>query len=96
MQDQLDAEKAFEKFLKIVYPGDDVKQAAARKNAALPENRDCEMAARNNFITYGSFDASSGFAMQFHKYIVNVCADNSHNIDVVDAAKQACVSQTVV
>merc|ERR1711976_862771 len=72
IQDQLSAETAYEKFLSIIYPGDEDKQAAARVDNALPNNYDCEMGARQNFLDHGSFDASSGFAMQFHKYIVNV------------------------
>lgn len=46
LQDQLNAEKAFEKFLNIIYPVGDARQAAAREGVELPENRDCEMAAR--------------------------------------------------
>merc|ERR1712107_624532 len=79
LQDQLNAEAAYEKFLSILYPGDEAKQAEARTGKASPDNYACEMGARENFVAYGAFDASSGFAMQFHKYIVNVCADNSHN-----------------
>jgi len=96
LQSQLNAEKSFEKFLNIIYPGDYARQAAARDGSALPENPQCEIAVRENFIKYGKFDASSGFAMQFQRYIVNVCADNSHNVDVVDAAKQACMTGVVV
>jgi len=96
LQDQLNAEAAYEKFLSIVYPGDAAKRAAARETFLPAENRDCEMAARENFETYGAFDASSGFAMQFHKYVVNVCADPTHNVDVAEAAKLACGDAAVV
>jgi len=96
LQDQLKAESAYEKFLEIVYPGDDDRQAAARERVLPPNNRDCEMAARESFLSHGDFDASSGFAMQFHKYIVNVCADDSANVDVVEAARQACQHTTMV
>lgn len=99
LESQLQAETAFERFLEIIYPGDDDKKAAARDvkaaSSALPY-KSCEMGARDNFVKFGAFDASSGFAMQFQAYIVNACADNTHNADVSEAAKQACISTSVV
>jgi len=100
LESQISAETAYEKFLDIVYHGDEGRKAVARESKALPENPACEIAARQTFIKYGNFDASSGFAMQFHKYIVHVCADGSadHSIntdDVVAAAKKACTDIVV-
>jgi len=99
INDQIEAEAAFERFLELVYPGDDAKKAAAREGNAPANNRDCEMAARDSFTSYGKFDAFSGFSLQFHKYVVNTCADvvaTGANIDVAHAAKQACIGATIV
>merc|ERR1712000_476698 len=93
LKDQLAAVTAYEKFLDIVYPGDDAKKDAIREARLPADNRDCEMATRESFTTYGDFDAYSGFSLQFHKYVVNVCADvvaSGSNVNVAEAAKQAC------
>jgi hypothetical protein len=94
LKEQLAAEAAYLKFLELVYPGDAAKQAAAREAQKLPNDKDCELPAHDNFQTYGTFDATSGFAMQFHQWVVNVCADvaaSGSNFDVAEAAKQACL-----
>jgi legumain len=99
LADQLAVEQAYEKFLDIVYPGDEAKKQAIRTANAAPLQRDCEIAARENFIQHGAFDSFTGFSLQFHKFIVNVCADvakSGANIDVADAAKRACLEETVV
>jgi legumain len=91
--DQLAVETAYENFLNIVYPSDAQKQAQARESNLPADNRNCELATRESFKSHGVFDSYSGFALQFHKYIVNVCADTRDtNIDLVEAAKQACSS----
>lgn len=93
LKNQLAAERAYEKFLDIVYPGDDLKKGAIREARLPADNRDCEMAARESFTTYGDFDAYSGFSLQFHRYVVNVCADvvaSGSNFNVAEAAEQAC------
>jgi len=95
LENQLSAETAYEKFLDIVYHGDEGRKVEARHSKALPENPTCEIATRQNFIKFGNFDASSGFAMQFHKYIVHACADSGIEMDVVAAAKEACTSIVV-
>lgn len=107
LKDQLAVEAAYEKFLSIVYCDDDAcddaKQAAARdsKNPAATKaaHKSCELSARDSFKKHGAFDSYTGFALQFHKYVVNVCADvaaTGSNIDVAQAAKQACESSVVV
>merc|ERR1711998_437835 len=99
LKDQLAVETVYEKFLEIVYPGDEAKKAAARESTASPNNRDCELATRESFISHGDFDSFSGFALGFHKYIVNVCAEvqvSGANIDLAQAAKQACAPSVVV
>merc|ERR1712000_145951 len=85
LKDQLAAVTAYEKFLDIVYPGDDAKKDAIREARLPADNGDC--------------DAYSGFSLQFHKYVVNVCADvvaSGSNVNVAEAAKQACVGLRVV
>jgi len=99
LKDQLEVEAAYERFLEIVYPGQADKQQAARDGKAPADQKDCELAARQSFIDYGKFDSWTGFSLGFHKYIVNTCADvaaTGANIDLAQAAKQACVGSTVV
>jgi len=97
LSEQLETESVYTKFLDIVYSGDDAKIAAATTNNAPADNRDCELAVRKEIVQNGKFDASTGFALQFHKYVVNVCADSSIDAaSAVQAAKQACVGTTVV
>jgi len=97
LKDQLAAETAYENFLNIVYPSDSQKQALARESNLPADNRNCELATRESFKAHGAFDSYSGFALQFHKYIVNVCADTaSANIDLVEAARQACSATTTI
>ena len=57
------------------------------------------MTARQSFEQHGAFDFFSGFSLQFQEYVVNACADlaeNGANIDVAEAAKQACAGATLV
>jgi len=99
LTDQLEVETAYERFIEIVYPGDTAKQRMIREGAAPANQKDCELATRQSFIDHGNFDSSTGFALSFHKFIVNSCADvaaTGANIDLVQAAKQACLSSTVV
>merc|ERR1712166_637654 len=66
------------------------------KDKAAPNNMDCELAVRRSFTKNGDFDHFTGFALQFHQYVVNVCADSGRNLDLVAAAKQACVENVIV
>merc|ERR1712079_864537 len=75
LADQLAVESTYEKFLEIVYPGDEAKKEAMRTGSAAPDQRDCEINTRESFIKHGAFDSFTGFAMGLHKYVVNVCAD---------------------
>merc|ERR1712216_255551 len=98
ISDQIAAETAYENFLHIVYPEDASKRQAARENKAPANQYKCEMAARKSFEENANFDAFSGFAMQFHQQVVNVCADleaSGANVDVAEAAKQACAGTTL-
>merc|ERR1712113_1339458 len=88
--EQIETEKAYEVFLSIVYQSE-TQREAARRGKALPNNMQCEMAAHSSFVDYGKFDANSVFAMQFHQYVVNVCADDVvRNIDIASAVARAC------
>merc|ERR1719198_353244 len=84
---QLAVEKAYRKFAEIAYPGDEEKQKAARRRTEKPDNRDCEMDGHGAFRRYCSdqFDANSGFALQFHQVVVNVCADIARGLKLAVA-----------
>jgi len=99
MREQEAVRVAFEKFMDLMYPGNEGKKVAIRDAGSLPENRDCEMSAHQSFQANGAFDARSGFALQFQKYVVNVCADvlaTDANVDVAEIARQACLGEIVV
>lgn len=99
LKDQLEIEAAYERFLEIVYPGDASRQEAARTAIHPADQKECELSTRASFVENGDFDSWTGFAMQFHRYIVNVCADvvgSGANIDLTLAAKQACAGTTIV
>jgi len=99
LAEQIAVESAYESFLEIIYPGDAAKQADARDGKSVKFNKNCERAARDSFKQFGDFDSYTGFALQFHRYAVNVCADITEtgmNVDVAQAAKQACTGATVV
>merc|ERR1712032_19019 len=98
LSEQINVESAYEKFLCIMY-SDEAQRAAVRSQKVVPENRDCEMSAHTEFVQSGAgkFDANSALAMQFHQYVVNVCADESvANMDIVAAVKEACGAAMVV
>merc|ERR1711862_875684 len=77
LEEQVAVEKAYTRFLEIVYPGDAEKQSKIRNQQAKAADQDCEMAAHAAFRVHGrdQFDANSGFALRFHQWVVNVCAD---------------------
>lgn len=92
LAEQMEVERSYEQFLALVY-SDEQGRDAARTASAQPDNVDCEMAAHTAFVQHGKFDANSGFAMQFHQYVVNVCADESSaNMDIASVVAQACRS----
>merc|ERR1719367_875775 len=69
------AELAYRRFAAMAYPNDTDKQKAARRLKEKPDFPECEMSAHDAFLQYCSdkFDANSGFALQFHQVVVNVC-----------------------
>jgi len=91
---QLAAESAYVRFAAIAFPGDSEKQEEILQVSEEPENADCELAAHAAFRIHCAeqFDANSGFALQFHQVVVNVCAAVARglNLDVETAARQAC------
>jgi legumain len=99
LAEQLEVEAAYSRFLEILYPGDSAKHHAMRHGKSPAAHRDCEMATRESFVSHGKFDSYSGFALQFHRIVVEACADQAKtgsNVDLVAAAKKACTSTTVV
>jgi len=100
LSDQLKVEEAYVRFLEIMYPGDATKQEQISQAGAPPSRKDCELAAHQAFKNNGDFDATTGFAMQFHKFVVNVCADiegtNVGDEYVALAAKHACQKTVAV
>merc|ERR1711865_529184 len=106
LQQELNAQLAVDmihsKFLSLVYPGDDAKQEAMRTDKVKPALRDCEVRVHNAFMDYAAehFDANTGFALQFHQVVVNVCADqaqaNGPISNLEGAVKDACAEGIVV
>merc|ERR1712107_588946 len=81
LNSQLAVDMIHTKFLSLVYPGDDAKQEAMRTDNVKPSLRDCEVRVHKAFMQYGAqqFVANSGFALQFHQIVVNVCADQAQS-----------------
>merc|ERR1712048_1533564 len=81
LNSQLAVDMIHTKFLSLVYPGDEAKQEAMRTDKVKPSLRDCEVRVHNAFVKYGAqqFVANSGFALQFHQIVVNVCADQAQS-----------------
>jgi len=97
LSEQLEVEKAYEKFVSILAGEDETKRIAIKTLKAVPNNRDCEMDAHTAFKQHGQFDANSGFAMQFHQYVVNACADEGMaNEDITAAAIMACGAESII
>merc|ERR1711957_834116 len=106
LQQELNAQLAVDmihsKFLSLVYPGDDAKQESMRTDKVKPALRDCEVRVHNAFMHYAAehFDANTGFALQFHQVVVNVCADqaqaNGPISNLEGAVKDACAEGIVV
>lgn len=94
-QGQLFADVAYRKFAEIAYPGDEERQKAARRLTHKAGHMQCEMEGHKAFREHcaGLFDANSGFALQFHQVIVNVCHDvveEGMNLAIAGAAATAC------
>merc|ERR1712070_195337 len=98
---QMAVDMIHNKWLDLVYPGDEAKQEAMRAEKAKPSNMDCELRVHNAFQSYAAehFDANSGFALQFHQIVVNVCADLAQSngpVSQLEAAVKDACSQGIV
>merc|ERR1712107_359998 len=102
LNSQLAVDMIHTKFLSLVYPGNDAKQEAMRTDKVKPSLRDCEVRVHKAFMKYGAqhFKANSGFALQFHQIVVNVCADQAQSNGPISklegAVKDACAEGIVV
>jgi len=102
LQQQLAVDTIHERFLALVFPGDEAKQEAMRTAKVMPSLMDCELRVHNAFQNYGAehFNANSGFALQFHQIVVNVCAEfsmaNGPISQLEGAVKDACGQGIVV
>merc|ERR1719326_1812538 len=100
LAEQQAAEATFRRIAELSYPDDKEKQMAVRRLQESPENPTCEkgahMALRSSCA--GKFDAGSGFAMQFQRVIVNICADVRLGLalDLPAIAHQACGDETAL
>jgi hypothetical protein len=106
LQQELNAQLAVDmihnKFLDLVYPGDEAKQESMRTDKVKPSLRDCEMRVHDAFQTHAAehFVVNSGFALQFHQIVVNVCADQAQANGPISklegAVKDACAQGIIV
>jgi legumain len=102
LQQQLAVDLIHDRFLALVFPGDEAKQETMRTAKVVPANRDCEMRVHSAFQNYAAdhFNANSGFALQFHQIVVNVCDEfamaNGPISQLEGAVKDACSQGIVV
>merc|ERR1711998_177701 len=99
LQQQLAVDQIHTSFLALVFPGDEDKQEAMRTGKAKPSLADCEKRVHTAFETYAAphYTVNSGFALQFHQIVVNVCAEQSNGpvSQLEEAVKEACNSIVV-
>jgi len=99
---QLAVDFIHNRFLDLVFPGDEAKQESMRTSKSKPANMDCEMRVHTAFQNYASehFNANSGFALQFHQIVVNVCDEfsmaNGPVSNLEEAVKAACSTSVLV
>jgi len=102
LQQQLAVDQIHESFLALVFPGDDAKQEAMRTEKAKPSLLDCESRVHRAFEAHAAphYTVNSGFALQFHQIVVNVCAEfaqaNGPISQLETAVKDACSSGIIV
>jgi legumain len=103
LQQQMAVDTIHERFLALVFPGDEAKQEAMRTAKVKPSQiPDCELRVHNAFQNYAAehFNANSGFALQFHQIVVNVCDEfamaNGPISQLEGAVKDACSQGIVV
>jgi len=101
---QLAVDVIHEAFLDLVFPGDEATKERMRSAKTAPDRMDCEMRVHQAFETYAAphFNANSGFALQYHQIVVNVCEEfyasgvNGPIQQLADAVKTACNNGIVV
>jgi glycosylphosphatidylinositol transamidase (GPIT) subunit GPI8 len=103
LQQQMAVDTIHERFLALVFPGDEAKQEAMRTAKVKPSQiPDCELRVHSAFQNYAAdhFNANSGFALQFHQIVVNVCDEfamaNGPISQLEGAVKDACSQGIVV
>lgn len=92
---QLNARAVYSRLIEIAYPNNPKQQEEARTATHKPENMECEKKGLETLREHcsGLFAAHSGFALQFHQQMVNVCHDIGFwglNLDIGGAARAAC------
>jgi len=99
---QLAVDYIHNRFLALVFPGNEAKQDAMRSSKSKPAFKDCELRVHNAFQNYAAehFNANSGFALQFHQIVVNVCEEysmaNGPISQLEQAVQAACTIGSVV
>jgi len=95
LQEQLHAEVFYRRLVEIAYPGNIEMQRHLRTVEHPPDNMECEVTVHQTVREQCTdlFDANSGFALQFHQQVVNLCYDIANEglvLDIVAAATEAC------
>lgn len=102
LESQLAVDLIHNRFLALVFPDDEAKQEAMRIRRVRPALMDCELRVHRAFETHARemFNPNSGFALQFHQIVVNVCDEfamaNGPTSQLEDAVKAACSDGIVV
>jgi len=92
---QLNAEVVYRNLVTIAYPDSTEQQELCFRAKYKPDNMDCEKKGHQTIRQQCAelFDANSGFALQFHQQVVNVCHDIASEglvLDIEKAATEAC------
>jgi len=94
LNQQQAAEATFRQLAELSYPGDLKSQEAVRRLREKPNNPMCEKTTHVTLCKScaSKFDAGSGFALQFHQVIVNICADVARGLklDLPGIAEKVC------
>lgn len=99
LEKQQAVERVYAKLAELAYPEDLAAQRELRLSREPPAHKECELAGHAAIRTQcaGQFNANSGFALQFHQVVVNLCAAVARGLDfgVAEAARQACGAKPV-
>lgn len=91
---QLNARAVYGRLVEIAFPNDPKDQDRVRIAKNKPKNMECEKKGLQTLREdcSGLFDAHSGYALQFHQQMVNVCHEIAEglNLDIRGAALAAC------